>query len=217
MSTWWSDCSTPTVDTMGGADLVPVYSQANGAKRNISAANMRTFMQDGVTVANGLLGLSSVYELYQTAATYSYGSTTIGAEVELSGGLSTARVLPAGRTSIFANPVNGEFVLQRDCQAVNVTAQTAFGPTSGTVYQYEIRVKVIGASGTYTSPLRAVCPPGATSAFQAVQLNGIVCNPLNANNLLKAGDKIKFYGVLWGATTLVYTTQYLSVQTMDGV
>lgn len=217
MSTWWSDCSTPTVDTMGGADLVPVYSQANGARRNISAANMRTFMQDGVTIANGLLGLSSVYEMYQTAATYNYGLQTSGTEFALSGGFTTTRVLPAGRTALAINVTTGEFILQRDCQAVFVNAQTATLGAS-TPVQQEIRVKVIGASGTYTSPLRAVCPGTFSNSYVATQLNGVLCNPLNANNYLRAGDKIVFYGVWWGTSPVaIYNTQYLSVQTMDGV
>lgn len=209
------DCDLPISTSLTDSDLITYFSQQNGSDTRISAANAKTYMQQDATLSNGLLSVSSVYEMYQTANTYNYGVPGIGVEFALNGGLTTTRILPAGRTSIVPNITTGEFVFQRDCQAVMVSAQIAALYASSPL-QYELRVKVEGAA-TYVSPLRAVQPAPSTSSYTGLQLQGIVCNPNNTNNYIKAGEKIKFYAVLWSNTNAILGTQLLSIQTLDGV
>lgn len=213
MSTWWSDCALPTVDTMGGADLLPVYSQANGAKRNISATNMRTFMQEGVTVANGLLGLSSVYELFSTtSANYGTVGTT---NVPLNVGL-TSRTLPAGRTSIAVSPTTGEFVLQRDCQGVEFNVCLQAAAAAAGAYRWQVIAQVEGTT-TFVSPYVGYSTL-STAYTSQISSSGVLCNPNNPNNIIKAGEKIRFYmNISTAIVGLSLSQQIISVRTMDGV
>lgn len=219
MTTWWDDYNLPTIDSISGADLMPVYSQQNGAKRNVSAANVRTFMQENNAISGGILALSSVYEMFQTAATQSYSNTTQGVEFLLNTGLAGSRIIPTGAPSITLDPNTGGFIFNRDCQAVSIVGAFAHNTTGTINYSFELKVKIIGVN-TYEAPLRVFAPSSPTSTTSGVCMSGILCNPTNPSNMIKKGEIIRFYGVRWSGSSpasFVASNQYFSVQTLDGV
>jgi hypothetical protein len=219
MTTWWDDYNLPTIDSISGADLMPVYSQQNGAKRNVSAENVRTFMQQNANpIEGGILSLSSVYAMQQSSNT-SYSGTVQGTEFRLDQGLSVSTIVPAGRDSITLDPATGGFYFNRDCQAVSVVACIAHNVTAVLSYSYELLVKIEGVS-TYTAPLRVCTPATSVSTSSGITFSAVVYNPNNANNIIKRGEVLRFYGVRWsGGAGVSFTlkNQYFSVQTLDGV
>lgn len=219
MTTWWDDYNLPTIDSISGADLMPVYSQQNGAKRNVSAENVRTFMQQNANpIEGGILSLSSVYSMSNpTGFLASYSSVTLGAEFVLNQNLATTTIVPAGRDSITLDPATGSFYFNRDCQAAYITACIAQQVTAVVSNAYELYAKIEGIS-TYVIPIRCMTAATQVSTSSGITLSGIVYNPNNANNVIKRGEAIRFYAVRWsGSGTFSLRTQYLSVQTLDGV
>lgn len=217
MSSWLDDYNIPTMDSVGGSDLFSVFSQENGAKRNVSANNVRTFMQDGFALPNGILSISSIYEMYQPSTLAQY-NTTLAVAFPLNLGLAV-RQFSTTANSIIVDNATGGFILNRDCQAVYVNACVQHTVTSTISHSYVLTAKVEGTS-TYQTPLKVSSTAMPVNSESGVSLSGVICNPNNSQNMLKKGEVIRFYLTRYsGATSLAFNcaSQYFSVQTLDGV
>ncbi len=155
-----------SVDQLVASDQVPVYSSENGDARKASMNVVREFIQDGFVPDGGILATSGFYAMRKIpaapetiAVTTSYANfTTYDSPVQ---------IFPSGRDSIAGMLTLGEFVAQRDMDAVMFWASlTGTWPTNrdltiavlvGTdAAPYEVGAKFIGAgrgAGNFVSAM----------------------------------------------------------------
>ena len=202
-----------SVSAISDSDQIPLFAAGSQTTRRATVGQLRETIQEGLTVEDGVLGISSFYVLRGTGLTAPFALTTTPAPFNATA-YTGSFTLPADRGSMQADPANGRFIALRDISAFEFTVGITGDWPAGT---------------TITMALQCGDPGNLfTSAFQwsmlgvgpGLVLSGTYGGPASNLNdtlgILRAGQIIRVVASLTAPGTLNMTRIAFAVRTLDG-
>ncbi|PTB28846.1 hypothetical protein C9I56_11185 [Paraburkholderia caribensis] len=194
------------------ADQLALWSQNNGQPRKVSLSAILELIQSNLSMPNGLLSASSLYELRRTQAeTLAVGpSPVIVAPYDANGNT----VLPIGGTALTLNVVTGVMQASRVIEAAELWVCIDGSLPSPRVLTLQVQTGPGGGGGIYTSELQAI--KTGTGNPDSFHFAGILQNPNNVNGQINAGDVVQIVASADQATTLSISRMSFIVRPLDG-
>lgn len=199
------------VDSVQSGDQVPIFSSANGDARKASMNVIRDFMQQGITLPNGMMDIASIFALRLITPV----AQAVGTAYANIPNYNQSLILPTDRSSIAPMLVAGEFVAQRDCDGILFwVALNGNWPTNRDL---SLAVYVGSDAAPYESAFQFIGAGRGGGVPVTATFSGPVANLNNPGGVIKAGEKIRLVAKFNTADTLNITRIGFVIQTLDGI
>lgn len=193
-------------------DQLVLWDTTNGCTRRTSISAVGALINSTQTVPGGILAISCISLMRARPVSPTVFALTATA-TPFNPFLIAVQNPPLSSASAFAYDLtNGNFVAQRDV----ALAEMNFSMIGTWANGVDLTLQAwVGPDATPFVLTPSFIDIG-TATMRTANFGGIVGNPNNLNNVIKAGEKVKLAGKLATPGNLTITSVVFSVQSLDG-
>lgn len=209
----------PTIDDLSSvtsvsdSDQIPIFVTGSRTTRRATVSQLREAVEKGLSLPDGMLGISSLY-IMRGSTPAVVPLTTTEAPFGVSAYSAPAFSVPGDVTSLTADLANGRFIAQRDIAAVEFWASVIGDWPSGSTLKLAV---LVGDQVTPFESAYQFLMGGVGAGFTLTgNLSGPASNLNDTQGIIRAGQTIRLVASLSTPGNLNLQRIAFVVRPLDG-